>query len=74
MRNPKGYPYGVKNAENRRLRNKFAILIPTGKNSVMPDFKEVDMSNRILRHENKADRDICLRNGMWYVRLCNQRF
>ena len=59
---------------NRRLRNKFAILIPTGKNSVMPDFKEVDMSNRILRHENKADRDICLRNGMCYVRLCNQRF
>ena len=29
------------------------------------------MGNRILSHGNKADRDICLRNGMWYVRLCN---
>jgi len=30
----------------------------------MPDFQEVDVGNRILRHENKADRDICLRNSM----------
>ncbi len=30
----------------------------------MPDFQEVDVGNRILRYENKADRDICLRNGM----------
>ena len=40
----------------------------------MPDFQVADVGNRILRHENKADRDICLRNGMWYVRLCDQRF
>ena len=24
------------------------------------DFQEVDVGNRILRHENKTDRDICL--------------
>ena len=40
----------------------------------MPDFQVADVDNRILRHENKADRDICLRNGKWYVGLCDQRF
>ena len=43
-----------------------------GKDPVWPDFQEVDVDNRILGHENKADKDICLWNGMWRVRLCNQ--